>query len=341
MCKPSRSLTFLGLGAPLSRSMAPQLRRSARFTRSASTTATISLPPSGPAPRAPSSSPNALKSKSDSASPLSKAATSLQTASSETVYSLPSRLQRGVLELRYKRFLSDVLLPGDAGLVHAHCPNPGSMRGFGLDKQPPCLVSEAPDGSKRRLPYTLEAIFVDDATWVGCNTQIPNTVVGAWLDARGADALSLLGEYENVRSEVAYGSDGKSRVDFLLEYGQGTRPLYLEVKNVTMAWDDGTTRVAVFPDSKTVRGQKHLRELGLLAKSGKARACVLYFVNRNDCTSFAPCTIDAKYVSLFEESIEAGVQAIPVAFQLEFDETTGDASFAFDRELPLHRIPGP
>jgi sugar fermentation stimulation protein A len=332
MCTPPRRVAFAALGAPIFRSMAARpLRHSSRIPATSS-----AIPPSSSSAPAPAPPPRTRNNASAQKSPALQAPVDPAVA-----YTIPSRLQRGVLEARYKRFLSDVTLPGEAGLVHAHCPNPGAMHGFGLDTQPPCLVSAAPDGSKRKMPFTLEAILVDGATWVGCNTQMPNTVVGEWLGARGADALSVFGEYESVRREVVYGSDGKSRVDFLLEFGEGVLPLYLEVKNVTMTWVDGQKRVAVFPDCKTVRGQKHLVELALMAKSGLARSCVLYFINRSDVDSFAPCTIDAKYVALFDAATEAGVEAVPIIFQFRFNEETGEASFAFCRRLPVHGRSGP
>jgi sugar fermentation stimulation protein A len=189
---------------------------------------------------------------------------------------LPAQLTRCVLVQRYKRFLADVELPsGD--VVTAHCPNPVSMRGMGVDARPDALVSTAPLGSKRKLPYTLEALQVDRGTWAGVNTVKPNAVVGAWLEARGADAVALFREYAFVRREVKYGVGGGSRIDFVLEYGGDAAealPYYVEVKNVTTARDDdggaagAVERVAVFPDSKTERGLKHLRELADVVERG-------------------------------------------------------------------------
>lgn len=261
-------------------------------------------------------------------------------------------LVRCTLVKRYKRFLADIELP-DGSLVTAHCPNPGSMRGMGLDTRPDALVSAAPPGSNRKLPYTLEALQVDQKTWVGCNTQKPNAVVRAWLEAKGKDAVDLFGAYDIVRPEVPYGSG--SRVDFVLEYGKGSDggdrelPFFLEVKNVTMAWDDESereaggpaTRVAVFPDSKTVRGQKHLQELSNVVEKGLGRACTLYFVNRADVTSFAPCTVDQKYVECYAEAKEAGVSSFPLLFELQFDDLSSTGCFKFSRQLAVHPRAGP
>jgi sugar fermentation stimulation protein A len=254
---------------------------------------------------------------------------------------------------RYKRFLADVQLAGSPDIVTVHCPNPGSMHGLRVDAEPDALVSKAPPGTSRKLKYTLEAIFVDSRTLVGCNTSLPNNVVSAWL-ASAPEAKAIFGEFTSIRREVVYGIDSRSRVDFVLDYGPAggspassppslsTAPYYVEVKNVTMAWDDGDTRVAVFPDSKTARGQKHLRELVDVVEHKAARACVLYFVNRQDCSAFAPCTIDPKYTELFHEAERAGVRTVPLVFGLEFDDrSSDDVKFSFTGQLPMHSRIGP
>ena len=71
------------------------------------------------------------------------------------------------------------------------------------------------DNPNRKLPYTWELAEVNDTipTWVGVNTALPNRVVKSVLEAR---LIPELGDYSMIRSEVRYGSDNKSRVDFVL-----------------------------------------------------------------------------------------------------------------------------
>ncbi|HEY9651222.1 MAG TPA: DNA/RNA nuclease SfsA, partial [Coleofasciculaceae cyanobacterium] len=89
------------------------------------------------------------------------------------------------------------------------------------------------------------------------------------------------------------------------------RPIYLEVKNTT--WAKGT--VALFPDTVTTRGQKHLREL--MALVPHARAVMLYFINRSDCTHFAPGDIgDPVYGQLLREAVARGVEVLPCRFDV-------------------------
>ena len=159
------------------------------------------------------------------------------------------------------------------------------------------------DNPKRKLAYTWEAIFVDEV-WVGVNTALPNRIVKAAL---GAGAISELGPYDSVKAEVPYGSDGKSRVDFLLATSDG--PVYVEVKNAT--WTNGPT--ALFPDTVTTRGQKHLRELTALLP--QARAVMLYFINREDCTAFSPGDeTDPEYGRLLRAGVAQGLEVLPCRF---------------------------
>lgn len=218
-------------------------------------------------------------------------------------YTLPP-LYSGKLLKRYKRFLADIELEtGD--VITAHCPNTGPMTGV-CHVGGRVMVSHS-DNPKRKLAYTWELTEVHDTvpTWVGTNTALPNRVVKSALEAR---LFPELGDYSKIRSEVKYGTDGKSRIDFLLEV-EGDRPIYIEVKNTTWAKDT----LALFPDTVTTRGQKHLREMTHLLP--QARSVMLYFINRGDCTDFAPGdATDPEYGTLLRQAIAAGLEVLPCRF---------------------------
>lgn len=131
-------------------------------------------------------------------------------------------LYSGILIKRYKRFFADIQL--DSGeVVTAHCSNTGPMTGI---CQPGSLVQLSySDNPKRTLRYTWEMIQVNDnqLTWVGVNTALPNRVTKLALEKF---LFPELGSYNQIRFEVAYGVDKKSRVDFLLT---GERTTYIEV----------------------------------------------------------------------------------------------------------------
>ncbi len=229
------------------------------------------------------------------------------------LYNYP-KLYPGILVKRYKRFFADIEL--DTGqLITAHCPNTGPMTGV-CQIGAPVLVSYH-DNPQRKLKYTWEAIEVTSTNlsitspvWVGINTALPNKLIKIALEQH---LFPELPEYQTVRSEVVYGKDNRSRVDFLLSGENGLT--YLEVKNTTWSSDD----VAVFPDTETTRGQKHLQELTdiLTDRSHNHRAVMLYLINRSDLNKFSPGdTTDPRYGKLFRLAVEQGLQVLPCRFEV-------------------------
>lgn len=216
-------------------------------------------------------------------------------------------LYSGILLKRYKRFFADVEL-ATGEVVTAHCPNTGPMTGISTPGSPVQLSYS--DSPTRKLPYTLEMIQVsdNDPTWVGVNTALPNRIIKLALEKF---LFPELGSYSQVRFEVPYGKDKKSRVDFLLTGSDADRPIYLEIKSTT--WVQG--QLALFPDTETTRGQKHLRELTALLP--QARPVMLYFINRGDCPFFAPGdTADPVYGKLLRAAIALGLEILPCRFEI-------------------------
>ena len=221
-------------------------------------------------------------------------------------YPFPELLP-GTLLKRYKRFLADIEL--DTGeVITAHCPNTGPMTGV-CHIGGRVMVSRS-DNPNRKLPYTWELAEVKDTipTWVGVNTALPNRVIKSVLEAK---LLPELGDYSTIRTEVRYGSDKKSRVDFVVSDQDKASQIYIEVKNTT--WAKQT--LALFPDTVTTRGQKHLRELTSLPSTCKA--VMLYFINRGDCSEFAPGDeADPDYGQLLRKAMDAGVAVLPCRFDV-------------------------
>lgn len=219
------------------------------------------------------------------------------------VYAYPTLIP-GVLLRRYKRFFADIELE-DGAVATAHCPNTGPMTGV-CETGAPVYLS-ASDNPKRKLAYTWEMIQVQNA-WVGINTGLPNRVVKQMLLNQALPPLA--GQYTDVQSEVPYGADGKSRVDFVLRGAQAPE-IYLEVKNTTLRGDSQ----ALFPDTVTERGQKHLRELTALLP--QRRAMMLYFINRGDCETFGPGdAYDPRYGRLLRAALKLGVEILPCRFEV-------------------------
>ncbi|UXE63792.1 MAG: DNA/RNA nuclease SfsA [Woronichinia naegeliana WA131] len=210
----------------------------------------------------------------------------------------------GKLQKRYKRFFADIELE-TGEMITAHCPNTGPMTGV---CQIGNLVYVSPSNNpKRKLAYTWEMIQIQD-TWVGVNTNLPNQVIKQALTQKIFPELADL--YDTVKSEVPYGQDRKSRIDFLLSQS-GQPDIYLEVKNTTLA----QKQLALFPDTVTTRGQKHLEELTALLPS--TRSVMLYFINRGDCSEFSPGDeFDPHYGQLLRLGISQGLMVLPCRFEV-------------------------
>jgi sugar fermentation stimulation protein A len=210
---------------------------------------------------------------------------------------------RGRLVRRYKRFFADVET-SDGRTLTVHCPNPGSMRGCAeTGSEVRCSTSDDP---KRRLAHTLEMIRVGGA-WVGLHTMRANALVGAALSA---GAIPELAGYTSWRREVAPGTSAEgTRFDFLLSgHARDPRPAWLEVKSATLA--EG--RLALFPDSVTARGRRHLEALAKLRGEG-ARAFLLFVIQRADCDAVAPAdALDPAYGRALRAAAADGVELLAV-----------------------------
>jgi sugar fermentation stimulation protein A len=203
-------------------------------------------------------------------------------------------LIRGKLIRRYKRFLADVALD-DGGTVTAHCPNSGSMAACSQPGRPVFLSEH--DSPRRKLKYTWELIEMPSSL-VGVNTLVPNRLV---VSAARNREIPPLADYTVVTPEVRINS--RSRLDIKLSAPE-LPDCYVEVKNCTLV-EDGQ---AMFPDARTLRGQKHLHELEVLKRSG-ARAVIFFLIQRCDATLFRPArAIDPDYARALRRAAEKGVE---------------------------------
>ncbi len=228
-------------------------------------------------------------------------------------------LIEGALIKRYKRFLADIKLESGE-IVTAHCANTGPMKGL-LTEGAKVRISVSPS-PKRKLPFTLEQICVLDTNnnevWVGINTLFANKLIKKVIEK---DLLrEKIGEIEIIKSEVPYGKDKKSRIDFFLtpkSSNPDNRNIYIEVKNTTWITKD----IALFPDTVTKRGQKHLIELKELIP--RSKSVLVPCITREDAKFFAPGDeADPLYGRLFRESLTAGMIIIPCSFIFHKDHIT-------------------
>jgi sugar fermentation stimulation protein A len=225
-------------------------------------------------------------------------------------------LVEGRLIRRYKRFLADIQL--EAGVVTAAVPNTGSMMGC-CDAGNRVWLSES-DSVTRKYRHTWELVEVGKVL-IGINTGRPNALVA---EAIADGTIPELAGYPGVRREVRYGEEG-SRIDIVLEAPR-RKPCYVEVKNVTAAASKG---IALFPDSVSDRGTRHLRELIRLKAQG-LRPVQLYCVQRSDVREVRPADgIDYDYGQTLREAIAAGVEVL--AYRAKVTST----EIRLDQRIPV------
>lgn len=200
----------------------------------------------------------------------------------------------GTLIKRYKRFLAEIRLD-DESEVMAHCTNSGSMKSC-IENGAEVFLTPVND-PKRSTKFTWEMIKIN-GNWVGINTGNPNKLA---FEAISEGKIPELTCYTKVTREVVFGD---SRFDIFAE--NVSEKCFIEVKNVTLK--EG--KYALFPDSVTKRGQKHLKTL-MEVKAAGMRAVMLYIIQRTDVEIFAPAkTIDPDYAKTLKLAVEAGVEVI-------------------------------
>ena len=228
-------------------------------------------------------------------------------------------LVEGVLIKRYKRFLADIQID-NGQIVTAHCANTGPMKG--LLKEGAQVRISFSSSTSRKLPWTWEQVKVsgtnNEEVWVGINTLFANKLIRKVIEQNLLK--DKLGDIVKIKSEVPYGKEMKSRIDFLLtpkSSNPDNRNIYVEVKNTT--WTKNN--VALFPDTETKRGQKHLIELKALIPESKS--VLVPCITRKDVDYFSPGDdADPLYGELFRESTNAGMILIPCCFEFHQDHIT-------------------
>ncbi len=216
---------------------------------------------------------------------------------------------------RYDRFIADVELE-DGRVVSAHCVNPGRMEGL-VRPGARAWISPAPEGSKRKLRWTLELLELD-GRYVGANTAVPNHLAETLVRARQIPGLK---RWRSLEREVRYGEN--SRIDLML---RGKTDHLVEVKNCHLVYPD---RRAYFPDSVSARAAKHLDELVREVEAGR-RATVLFVLQRTDGRTLRPSRLhDPTFADAADRARTAGVRFLAA----RVDPTP--EGFRFQRMIPV------
>ncbi|WP_206483288.1 DNA/RNA nuclease SfsA [Thalassotalea sp. G2M2-11] len=207
-------------------------------------------------------------------------------------------LNKATLIKRYKRFLADVILE-DGSQTTIHVANTGAMTGCA--EQGDTVWYSTSNNTKRKYPLSWELTQKPNGDLICVNTIRANQFIEQALTDQQIPALS---GFSALHREVKYGKE-QSKIDFLLNFP--TKPdTYVEVKSATLL-EHGQ---GYFPDAVTTRGQKHLRELEEMSRTGCHAVLIFAILHSGINTVKIAQHIDAKYQQAFEQAIKQGMQLI-------------------------------
>lgn len=252
---------------------------------------------------------------------------------------------------RYKRFLADVLLPnGETETVHV--PNSGSMAtcwepnaiaiisDYGHIKTRKLKYTlqavKMPDGwigvntqnpNKAVEKAILESVYSDFSEYdylqpeVKISSESRLDLVLWKKDAEVSCFKISKTRQKNIQKTAVLANNGANKSPEIQESHQNyqgheiqdnknTEPIcFIEIKNVTLLHESNAVS---FPDAKTLRGQKHLKDLIELKNAGH-RAVILFFIERNSAEWMTVADdIDPDYGKLLRSAISRGVEAIAI-----------------------------
>ena len=208
----------------------------------------------------------------------------------------------GEFDARPNRFLGMVKI--DYSIIEAHIPNPGRMYELMIPGKK-VFLREASTTS-RRTKYTMIAVE-HEGLMVSLDSNLPNRFIKTLLLEYKLDMFS---GYDTVKPEPKVYN---GRFDFKLTGPKGTT--LIEVKSCTLV-ENGH---ALFPDSPTIRGARHLLHLAKSLKDGIAqRAVVIFVIQRPDAVLFSPNEpTDPKFALALRSANSQGVEVFPLVTRLE------------------------
>lgn len=197
---------------------------------------------------------------------------------------------------RPNRFVAYCEINGEVEKVHVK--NTGRCKELLI---PGCEVYlEESDNPSRATRYSLIATKKGERL-INMDSQVTNKMV---LESLKDKSLVLPGfdeEIELIKSEKTYGN---SRFDIYLE-GK-TKKAFIEIKGCTLEIDN----VVKFPDAKTERGVKHVREL-IKARQEGYLAYIIMVIQMEDVLYFTPnIDMHKEFGDVLKEAKENGVEIL-------------------------------
>ncbi|MDR3156293.1 MAG: DNA/RNA nuclease SfsA [Holosporaceae bacterium] len=221
-------------------------------------------------------------------------------------YKFDQFLRQGTIISRPNRFLMHV--EKDGSVFVCHCPSTGKIGNIAFDGVP-CLLSES-SNKKRKTPYTVEAISIDEArTWIGINQNAVNRYVEHFFCIGALDDI-VPNRHTILREQKA----GNSRLDFKIDN------TYVEVKMplqfLTFSKNDRPNDMECTNSHE--RFVRHITELGnRLQENENAVLLVCFAYDAPIFTPPEPTEQNRIIGDAVRQSVKAGVRAWQVNMNID------------------------
>lgn len=168
---------------------------------------------------------------------------------------------------------------------------------------------EESDNPNRQTKYSVIAVKKGDRL-INMDSQVTNKMVYESLEDKSLVLPGFDEEITLIKPEKTYGN---SRFDVYIE-GK-TKKAFIEVKGCTLEIDG----VIKFPDAKTERGVKHVRELIEARKDGYL-AYIIFVIQMDDVLYFTPnIEMHKEFGDVLKEAEESGVNILAYDSLVEID----------------------
>ena len=206
---------------------------------------------------------------------------------------------------RPNRFVAYCEINGEVEKVHVK--NTGRCKEL---LSPGCEVYlEESDNPSRATKYSLIAVKKGDRL-INMDSQVTNKMV---LEALKDKSLILPGFDEEIKLIKPEKTYGNSRFDIYLE-GE-TKKAFIEIKGCTLEENN----VVKFPDAKTERGVKHVKEL-IKAREDGYLAYIIIVIQMEDVLYFTPnVEMHKEFADVLKEAEEKGVNILAYDSKVNID----------------------
>ncbi len=197
---------------------------------------------------------------------------------------------------RPNRFVAYCDINGEVEKIHVK--NTGRCKELLV---PGCTVYlEESDNPSRKTKYSLINVMKKDRL-INMDSQVTNKMVYEALENKSLILPGFDEEITLIKPEKTYGN---SRFDIYLE-GK-TKKAFIEIKGCTLEIDN----VVKFPDAKTERGVKHVREL-IKARQEGYLAYIIMVIQMEDVLYFTPnIDMHKEFGDVLKEAKENGVEIL-------------------------------